>query len=566
MPAIPALVSALRTLGDRPAVVAGGRAISGIGLLLGVAPQGGLPEAVAERVAAHAALPAAESAQAERRLRHWAGVLGPPPIRHTVLYPATELGIELALATLLAGGTVICGDPDQPADQLPAQLEQSGTTHLSLPSELLWRLSRVTTLRGTDLAALRQVLHVGPEPAQGDVYAAMDALGAVVAHVRPPHSEAELADHRLREVVGAAADTAWKQAIGVTAGQARLFVERLDDAVLLSMLSALQSAGVLNDPAGGHPRAEIPDAARVAPEHRPLAARWLRALVREQSVTLRGEHVHGARPVDDATAHTAWEHAAEAWTGHLGAAAVIDHLRRGAAHLPGLLSGEQPAGRLFRPDGSAGGIDALTRSTATGRYLGSALGSAVRHIATAHRGRRPLRLLELGAGTGAATEAIADALAAACGAVHPLDYLCTEPSGVLLDAARARLRRHPWLRFGLLDPHGGPGTAEPGPVDVVVSTGVLGGARDAADRARRLAGLLTPGGWLLAVEPTREHLDRLITRDFLAPSPAAHAGPPSRQGWLDVLAAAGFGSALTLPGEDHPLTLLGYHLFVARTP
>ncbi|AUY52598.1 methyltransferase [Streptomyces sp. CB01881] len=561
--AIPALVSALRELGDRPAVVVGDRAISGLGLLVGVAPQGGLPQALAERIAALAVRPSAETAPVERRLRHWAGILGPPPIRHTVLYPATELGIELALATLLAGGTVICDDPEQPPDELPARLEQSGTTHLSLPSDLLWRLSRLPSLQERDLTALRRVLHIGPEPSQDDVYAAMDALGAVIAHVRQPQTAAEVADATLRAVMGIAADDAWKQAIGVTADHARLFVERLDNAALTTMLRTLQQAGVLDDPARGHTLAEILEAVRVSAEHRPLVERWLHALVRHQLITRRGGRFQGCPPVDGVAAGEAWDRAATAWTGQLGPAAVIDHLRRCADRLPGMLSGGQhttprPPGETLRA------VDTLARRTVTGRYLGSALGTAVRHIAASPQSPRPLRVLELGAGTGATTEAITDTLAA-CGAGAGVDYLCTDRSALLLGLARARLRRHPWLRFGLLDPYHGPSTSAAGPFDVVVSTGVLSGAPDAEATARRLAGL-APGGWLLAVEPTREHLELLLSRVFLAPMPAGDGRPASSQRWLDALTAAGLGAVLTLPGEAHPLTPLGHQLFATRLP
>ncbi|MFF1871077.1 methyltransferase [Kitasatospora herbaricolor] len=566
MPAIPALVSALRELGDRPAVIADGRAVSGIGLLLGVTPQGGLPEVLAERITSLAMLPAAESAPVEGRLRHWASILGPPPIRHTVLYPATELGVELGLATLLGGGTVICADPEQP-DELPAHLERSGTTHLTLPSELLWKLSRSPALHRSDLTALRQVLHVGPEPSQEDVYTAMDALGAVVAHIRRPRSDAEAADLALREVLGAAADTAWKQAIGVTAEQAALFVDRLDDAVLSSMLLTLQRGGVLTAPAREHSLAEILDAVDVAAEHRPLVGRWLRVLSQRGSISSRAGRFHGGPPVDPAHTDAAWESAAETWTGRLGAATVIDYLRHSADKLPELLSGEQSGRSMLFPAGSTRIMDALTRRTASARYLGSALGTAARHIAAAHRGPRPLRVLELGAGTSAATTAISDALATACGATLTVDYVCTERSRLLLDTVPSRLRRHAWLRFEHLDPQDRPGVLAPDAFDLVVSTGVLGEARDAAAAARRLVRLLAPGGWLLAVEQIRDHPELLISRAFVDPESLRRDGePPSRQQWLDALSAAGVGTVVTLPGQDHPVTLLGHQLFAARLP
>ncbi|MBD0674259.1 hypothetical protein BU198_27010, partial [Streptomyces sp. CBMA156] len=285
VPTTPALVSALRELGERPAVVAGGRAISGIGLLLGVSPPGGLPRALAQRVAEHATLPPSATRAAEQRLRYWAGVLGTPPIRHTVLHPVTDLAVDLALATLLAGGTVHCGDPDQHPDQQLAAVAASRSTHLSLPSALLWRLGRQPGLAGHDLAALRLVLHVGPEPRQEDVYAAVDALGAVLAHVRAPDSNAEAADRRLRADAGSASAAAWKHGIGVTAEQVHAFGAHLDRAVLTTLLHTLQQAGVLTDPGRGHPEAELLATAMVTPAQRPRVSRWLDALALHGLIT-----------------------------------------------------------------------------------------------------------------------------------------------------------------------------------------------------------------------------------------------------------------------------------------
>ncbi|MFJ6380949.1 hypothetical protein ACIQI7_13255 [Kitasatospora sp. NPDC092039] len=557
MPTTSALVSALRELGDRPAVVADGHAISGIGLLLGVSPPGGLPRALAQGVAEHAALPPSAARAAEQRLRHWAGVLGTPPIRHTVLHPVTDLAIDLALATLLAGGTVHCGDPEQHPDQLLAAVAAARTTHLSLPSALLWRLSRQPGLgaRETtagdptasdpgggdssgggpgggddgagdpgggdpgapapsthDLGSLRLVLHVGPEPRQEDVYAAVDALGAVLAHVRAPDSSAEAADRRLRADAESASAAAWKHGIGVTAEQVRDFGTRLDRAVLTALLHTLQQSGVLTDPARGHPEAEVLAAAMVTPAQRPRVSRWLDALARHGLITrqdggARGSVYRGGPGPDTAEVREAWRPVVEAWADGLGPAAALDRVRCDALRLPRLITGQEAPRPAAAP----------VRSAAAHGFLDAALDALVRGAAGAHDGPGPLRVLELGPEGG--EPAVARALA-------------TRP--------RQATEHHP--------------APDGGRYHLVVAT-VTGRSEP---ELPALVRLLSPGGRLLLLAPTAEQLDLLITGDAHGPTarPAEH--------WRSALAAAGCPTVLTLPEDGHPLGLLGQRLFAAR--
>ncbi|GHF65811.1 hypothetical protein GCM10018790_49480 [Kitasatospora xanthocidica] len=513
MPTTPALVSALRELGERPAVVADGRAISGIGLLLGVSPPGGLPRALAERVAGHSALTPTAARAAEQRLRYWAGILGPPPIRHTVLHPVNDLAVELALATLLAGGTVHCGDPEQRPDDLLAAVAADRITHLSLPSALLWHLSRQPRLPDHDLGALRLVLHIGPEPRQEDVYAAVDALGAVLAHVRAPDSDAEAADHRLRADTEAATAAAWKHSIGVTTAQLRDFGARLDRAVLTSLLLALQQQGVLTDAGRGWSAAELLATAMVTPAQRPRVTRWLDALARHGLIArhdggAQGPVFHGGPELAAAEVRESWRPVTEAWADGLGPAAALDRVRRGALSLPKLITGEAAPHPAAAP----------VRWSAARGYLGTALGALVRATADAHDRPTPLRVLEL------------------------------DPDGVDTTVARALAARP----RPSADHHA---TPDRGRYDLVVATAT----RPPKEEAEALVRLLAPGGRLLLLAPTAEQLDLLITghtRQHLPAHPADH--------WQAALTAAGCQAVHTLPEDGHPMGLLGHRLFAAR--
>ncbi|MEU1287028.1 hypothetical protein [Kitasatospora sp. NPDC005856] len=551
MPTTPALVSALRELGDRPAVVADGRAISGIGLLLGVSPPGGLPRTLARRVAEHAALPPSAARAAEQRLRHWAGVLGTPPIRHTLLHPVTDLAVDLALATLLAGGTVHCGDPEQRPEQQLEAVAAARATHLSLPSALLWPLSRQPGLTAHDLGALRLVLHVGPEPRQEDVYAAVDALGAVLAHVRAPDSNAEAADRRLRADSESATAAAWKHSIGITAAHVRDFGAQLDRAVLAALLHTLQQSGVLTDPARGHPEAEVLATAMVTPAQRPRVARWLDALARYGLITrqdggTQGPLFHGGPgPSAAADVRDTWRPAVETWADGLGPAAALNRVRRDALRLPRVITGQEDPRPAAAP----------VRLAAARGYLGAALGALVRGSAEAHQGPGPLRVLELDPEGG--EPAIARALA---GRPRQTVEHHSAPDGerydVVIASATAVTTATATATATPIATASSTSTATTTSASTSTSTSTSTGEPE--QQVPALVRLLSPGGRLLLLAPTTEQLDLLITGDAHGPT-----ARPAEQ-WQAALTAAGCPTVLTLPEDGHPMALLGQRLFAAR--
>ncbi len=375
----------------------------------------------------------------------------------------------------------------------------------------------------------------------------------------------------LDEVVRAATAAAQAQVRHVSAEQVHSFVERLDEAVLDSMLGALQSHDVLRAAGFGHTTADILAAARVAPAHHGLIERWLTVLGERGLVKRDGDRWYGTRTVDPTATGRAWDLAAEAWSGRLGSAEFIDYLRRNAERLPELMSGEQQAALLLFPEGRTVTAEAVYRDTVTARYLNTAVGTAVRRISAGFAGGRPLRILEVGAGTGATTDAVVRALTEGRGPAPDVDYLFTDVSRFFLGPAKARFDRQPWVRFGLLDIDRDPGEQgfAPGCTDVLIAAGVLNNARDTDATVRALARLLVPGGWLLITEPTREHLEILASQAFMmtaAEDARLRSGATflSRRQWLDVFTAAGIEQVLTAPGEDHPLAPLGQRLFAAR--
>ncbi|MFF2081292.1 Gfo/Idh/MocA family oxidoreductase [Kitasatospora sp. NPDC058162] len=455
------------------------------------------------------------------------GPAEPPPYRETL----SRTWPEAIGADLLALRAGILGESDA---------ERPDQYHLTLTR--LWQ--DVTSRLG--YPALRPGQAHRPFPV-GELLATVDDPAVV-----PP---------ALDGLVEAAAGAAELQVRGVGAEQVRAFVEQLDEAVLAGMLLALPGdLGTLE---------EILAAARVAPAHHGLVERWLATLAERGRVVRDGERFTVTRAVRPAEAAEAWNRTAAVWVDGLGSPEFVDYLRLNAERLPALLSGEQQAALLLFPEGRTELADTVYRETVTARYLNTAVATAVRRLVPADG--PPLRVLEVGGGTAATTEAVVRALTAAGTAAPNVDYLFTDVSRFFLGPARERFARHRWLRLGVYDVDRAPYDQghSPASFDVIVAAGVLNNARDTDATVGALVELLAPGGWLLVTEPTREHLEILTSQAFMMTAPEDARAKSGRtflspDQWLDVYAGAGVRQVRTLPAESHVLAPLGQRLFVAR--
>ncbi|GAA1880368.1 non-ribosomal peptide synthetase [Streptantibioticus ferralitis] len=331
---------------------------------------------------------------------------------------------------------------------------------------------------------------------------------------------------------------------GLTRAQVETYIERLDTAVLSSMAHALREV----EAAG----------AAIDPRHEWLVGRW-RAVLAQADLG----------PVDEEAAAKRWAEVSAAWTDALGSPEFLAYLRRNAERLPALLTGEQDPVELLFPEGRFDTAHALYREHSMARYLNGAVSSLFRHIAEEHRpAGRPLRVLEVGAGTGGTTEGVLATLAEG----FETDYLFTDVSPFFLPEARNRFGAHPWVRFGVFDvdaDHRAQGLA-PNSFDVVLAAGVLENARDTEAALARLAELVAPGGWLVLTEPTREHPWILASQAFMMTAPedtrrTTGSSYLDRDQWLELLAkATGIENVLCLPDDDHTLAPQGVHLFAVR--
>ena len=126
---------------------------------------------------------------------------------------------------------------------------------------------------------------------------------------------------------------------------------------------------------------------------------------------------------------------------------LLDYIRRCGALLHDVITGRvSPIETLF-PDGTSDLAEGVYERSATLRYINSLAASAVEGVTSGLYADRPLRMLEIGAGTGSSTASIFLPLLPA----DRIEYWYTDVTPAFFDRARERFSGFPFLRFRSLN-------------------------------------------------------------------------------------------------------------------
>lgn len=303
---------------------------------------------------------------------------------------------------------------------------------------------------------------------------------------------------------------------------------------------------------------ELIDRLAIAPRHRRLFPRLLEVLGESGVLRRDGE---GWRAVS-----------APPWAGAdipAGCAPIMDLVDRCGTALDRLLSGAiDPASVLF-PDATVDSTRAIYRNTPFGRAFNGAIWAAVRALAAERQADAPLRVLEIGGGSGSTTEAVLASLEG-----REVLYTFTDVSPTLVDIANRDLPRHPGLEFRILDIERDPVAQDfdPAGYDLIVAANVLHATADLGAAVGNVTSLLGPGGILLLLEGTRPEpwVDvtfgltdgwwRFTDSDRRVDHPLIDA-----DAWASLLADAGFAEVVALPDVELA-TATGQTVILARRP
>ncbi|MEX1830106.1 SDR family NAD(P)-dependent oxidoreductase, partial [Luteibacter sp. CQ10] len=258
---------------------------------------------------------------------------------------------------------------------------------------------------------------------------------------------------------------------------------------------------------------------------------------------------------------------------HPHASAYLHFILGPLRHFADVLAGRVAAASAMFPDGDMQAFGGIFHGEPIADYINELIAAAVgaRHAA---RAGAPLRILEIGAGTGGTTISVLRAL----GASADVSYVFSDLSPAFLRRAqRALADRYPYVGFHVLDIEGDLATQDvaAGTYDVVIAANVLHNTRDIAFTLRQVRELLAPGGTLLLAEYTEAKTWLLFSGGLLHGTWQFEDGAKRLDDfcllgvpqWRHELAEAGFVavSAFGLPSAPS-VDASGHTIFACRAP
>jgi NADPH:quinone reductase-like Zn-dependent oxidoreductase/SAM-dependent methyltransferase len=289
------------------------------------------------------------------------------------------------------------------------------------------------------------------------------------------------------------------------------------------------------------------DRGAVVPRYRPLLTRLLTilaedGLLRSTSAGWVVEREPHRRDVRDLEREL---------TGRGAVSPELGFLLRCGPRLSDVLRGTCDPLSLLFPNGSFEMAERLYHESPMSPVLGGLVRETVLGLQGRMASGRPIRIIEVGGGTGGTTGVVLPALAQV-----PCEYMFTDVSLAFTARAASRFSAYPFLRAQALDieadPIGQGFTA--GHFDVVIAANVVHATADLRRTLEHCRRLLAPGGLLILVEMTvpQRWVDLtfgLTDGWWKFADVAVRPDYPLLSGdrWTALLAESGFGVARTLP-------------------
>ncbi|WP_400250980.1 class I SAM-dependent methyltransferase, partial [Escherichia coli] len=252
-----------------------------------------------------------------------------------------------------------------------------------------------------------------------------------------------------------------------------------------------------------------------------------------------------------------------------GFQAIPDTIARAGDRLYEMMSGaEEPVAIIF-PQSASDGVEVLYQEFSFGRYFNQIAAGVLRGIVQTRQPRQPLRILEVGGGTGGTTAWLLPEL----NGVPALEYHFTDISALFTRRAQQKFADYDFVKYSELDLEKEAQSQgfQAQSYDLIVAANVIHATRHIGRTLDNLRPLLKPGGRLLMREITQPM--RLF--DFVfGPLVLPLQDLDAREGelflttaqWQQQCRHAGFSKVAWLPQDGSPTAGMSEHIILATLP
>lgn len=342
-------------------------------------------------------------------------------------------------------------------------------------------------------------------------------------------------------------------------------LEVRDQAALISMLYCLQKLGFFVDNRY-YQMEKIVNCDKVEEKYRWLIQHWVTILEKRGYLNKKEETLYQTKmSITEEQWSTSWELARQYWGDEFGSKELIEYMKINAEKLVELLTGrEDPVGLLY-PDGSTRFVEALYIKNTMAKYLNQSICEFVKRVAAENKGRR-LKILEIGAGTGATAEPVLNSLEGLS-----YTYYFTDITKYFFPTARKKFghRKEVIIKELDIDRDYREQGFTPNSFDIIIGAYVLENAKQIEKSLDRVEDLLAPQGYFLFSEPVKEEPWILASQALMMTRPEDElrkdAAFIDQDKWLEVLNHHGDNTMVkVIPKKNSKLSCMGLNLFIKQ--
>lgn len=373
-------------------------------------------------------------------------------------------------------------------------------------------------------------------------------------------------DVRWTHVSAAAARQSLEGPLDLAIGTMQEKWAQLDALSLAFLTDALRQLGMFTRPGERHTAASLCRAARIPETYQPLMRRWLDALASVGRLRADGDACIADVPLPAVDPHALVTAARPLFADF---PPILEYVDRCGNMLADVLTGRESALETLFPNGSPDLANAIYNQWPVSRYFNGIVRAAVIALAATATPERPLRILEIGAGTGSTSAGLFPALPA-----DRVRYAFTDVGALFLARARERFTEFPFVDYVQLDIEQAP--SEQGfqahTWDVIVAANVLHATQNLRQTIDYVSWLLASSGTLVMYEATRHPLWMDVTTGLISGWQAfrddLRTDSPlvSSDVWERVVRAQGFDAFITCPAAGSAADVLAQHVLIARGP